>query len=102
MPVFAPRPFCRHRGAPYEPTSMTKKPSYPREWLEKVPAVVFASLVRGEFRPLPHPGSGPADGGVQYDVPAEKIPPDLRMANSKVWVRLDERMNIVQVWRREE
>jgi hypothetical protein len=76
--------------------------SYPREWLERVPAVVFASLVRGEFRLLLHPGSGLANGGAEYDVLTEKIPMDLRVPNSKVWVKLDETMNIVQVWRRVE
>ena len=81
---------------------MTKKQPDPREWLEKVPAVIFASLVRGEFRLLLHPGSGLADGGAEYNVPSEKIPPNLRRANSKVWVKLDESMNVAQVWSREE
>jgi hypothetical protein len=80
---------------------MSDKP-YPREWLERVPAVVFASLVRGEFRLLLQPGSGLANGGAEYEVPAEKIPMDLRVPNSKVWVKLDQTMNIIHVWRRDE
>jgi hypothetical protein len=31
---------------------MTAFGKYPREWLERVPAVVFACLVPGEFRIL--------------------------------------------------
>lgn len=81
---------------------VSNKSSYPTEWLERVPAVVFASLVRGELRLLLHPGSGFANGGAEYDVPIDKIPMDLRIPNSKVWVKLDEAMNIVHVWRREK
>lgn len=107
MPPNKPlQPIARSR-APAErralgDKTMSDKSSYPREWLEKVPAVVFASLVRGECRLLLHPGSGFASGGAEYDAPIEKIPMDLRMPNSKVWVELDEKMNVVRVWRREE
>ena len=59
------------------------KPSYPREWLERVPAVIFASLVRGEFRLPLHLGSGLANGGVEYEVPTQKIPMDLRAGPNK-------------------
>jgi hypothetical protein len=70
---------------------------YPREWLDQVEALVFASLVRGEIRLILHPGGS----GALRDVPIETVPPELRMPNTKVWVRLDDSMNVVRVWRRE-
>lgn len=76
--------------------------SYPREWLEKVPATVFASLVRGELRLVLHAGAGLAQGGAEYDVSIDKVPGDLRIPNSKVWVKLDGKLSVVEVWRRDE
>ena len=69
---------------------------------ECVPAVVFACLLPGELRIIVRPGAGLADGGVPWNVPVELIPPELRMPNTPLWLELDERMNIRQVWRRDE
>jgi len=76
--------------------------AYPREWLERVPAVVFACLVPGELRIIVHPKVGLADGGVPWNVPIELIPFELRMPNTPLWLKLDKDMSILQVWRREE
>jgi hypothetical protein len=81
---------------------MTTAPRYPREWLERVPAVVFACLISGEFRIILHPGVGLADGGAPRDVPAALIPFELRLPNTPLWVQLDDDTNVVRVWRREE
>ncbi len=75
---------------------------YPREWLERVPAVVFACLLPGELRIIVHPGVGLADGGAPWNVPIDLIPPELRMPNTPLWLKLDEQMNILEVWRRDE
>jgi hypothetical protein len=75
---------------------------YPGEWLERVPAVVFACLLPGELRIIVHPGVGLADGGAPRDVPVDLIPRELRVPNTPLWLKLDEQMNIVQVWRRDE
>ena len=75
---------------------------YPREWLARVPAVVFASLQAGELRLILHPGAGLADGGVPRDVPIAQIPPELRMPNTPLWIHFDDDWNIVRVWGREE
>jgi hypothetical protein len=79
-----------------------KTPKYPREWLERVPAVVFACLLPGEVRIIVHPGVGLAAGGASWNVPADLIPPELRMPNTPLWLKLDEQMNILQIWRRDE
>jgi hypothetical protein len=81
---------------------MAATPKYPREWLERVPAVVFACLLPGELRIIVHPGVGLADGGAPWDVPVDLIPLELRMPNTPLWLKLDEQMNILQVWRRDE
>lgn len=75
---------------------------YPREWLERVPAVVFACLLPGELRIMMLPGVGLADGGAPRDVPIDLIPLELRMPNTPLWLKLDEQLNILRVWRREE
>jgi hypothetical protein len=75
---------------------------YPREWLERVPAVVFASLIPGEFRIILHPGVGIADGGAPLDIPADLIPFELRIPNAPLWVQLDDDKNVLRVWRRED
>jgi hypothetical protein len=75
---------------------------YSRERNERVPAVVFACLLPGELRIIVHPGVGLADGGIPWNVPVELIPRELRMPNTPLWLKLDEQMNIVQVWRRDE
>ena len=81
---------------------MTAPRKYPREWLERVPALVFGCLLSGEIRIVLHPGVGLADGGAPRDVPTELIPPELRMPNTLLWVQLNDNMQIIRVWRREE
>jgi hypothetical protein len=81
---------------------MPRDLKYPREWLERVPAVVFSSLQSGEIRLILHPGAGLADGGAPRDVPVGQIPPELRMPNTPLWIHFDDDWNIVRVWRREE
>jgi hypothetical protein len=81
---------------------MARKRSYPREWLERVPAVVFACLLPGELRIHLFPGYGLADGGMPRDVPMETVPPELRLPNTPLWLHLDDDLKILQVWRREE
>jgi hypothetical protein len=80
---------------------MARDLKYPREWLERVSAVVFACLIPGEIRIILHPGVGLADGGTPRDVPVEQIPFDLRMPNTPLWIQFDEDWNILRVWRRE-
>lgn len=75
---------------------------YPREWLERVPAVVFGCLIPCEIRIVLHPGAELADGGAPRDVATGDIPWDLRMPNTPLWVQLDDDMSIIRVWRREE
>jgi hypothetical protein len=75
---------------------------YPREWLDQVPAVVFACLRPGELRIILHPGVGLAHGGAPHDVPAALVPPDLWVPNTLLWVQLDDDLRVVRVWRREE
>jgi hypothetical protein len=74
---------------------------YPREWLDRVPAVVFACLLPGELRIILFPGLGIANGGAPRDVPTDVIPPDLRMPNTPLWVQLDDDLDVVSAWRRE-
>jgi hypothetical protein len=81
---------------------MTAQRKYPREWLERVPAIVFGCLVSNEMRIILYPGVGLADGGAPCDVPMETIPFELRVPNTRLWVQLDEDMNVMRVWRREE
>ena len=75
---------------------------YPREWLDRVPAVVFACLRSGELQIILYPGRGLAHGGGTHDVPAALVPPDLWVPNTPLWVQLDENFHVVRVWRREE
>jgi hypothetical protein len=81
---------------------MTATPKYPLEWLERVPAVVFACLLSGELRIVVHPGVGLSDGGVPWNVPVELVPPELRTPNTPLWLKFDEQLNILQVWQRDE
>ncbi len=67
-----------------------------------LPAVVFGCLLDGEMRIILLPGYGQADGGVPRDVPMAKIPFELRMPNTLLWITLDDKMNIARVWKREE
>jgi hypothetical protein len=79
---------------------MAATPNYPCGWIERVPAVVFACLLPGELRIIVHPGVGLADA--PWDVPVELIPLKLRMPNTLLWLKLDEQMKILEVWRRDE
>jgi hypothetical protein len=76
--------------------------AFPPEWLARVPARVFACLRRGELKIIIHPGAGMLDGGVFVDVQMDLVPFDLRMPNTKLWLKVDESFNVVSVWRREE
>lgn len=75
---------------------------YPREWIEKVPAEVFACLLPGELRIIVDPGRGQLDGGAPWNVPVDVIPFDLRMPNTRLWLELDDDLNVVRAWRRDE
>jgi hypothetical protein len=86
----------------YSRSNVTAAQKYPREWLERVPAVVFACLIPRELRITLHPGAGLADGGAPHDVPIEIVPPELRLPNTPLWVQLDDAMNVVRAWRRDE
>jgi hypothetical protein len=59
-------------------------------------------LLPGELRILVHPASGLAEGGAPWNVPVELIPLKLRMPNTPLWLKLDEQMKIMRVWRRDE
>ena len=65
---------------------------------EKVPAVVFAHLLPGELRIILAPGYGM--GGSALNVPTERVPPQLRLPNTKIWIQLDTDFKVVRVWRR--
>jgi hypothetical protein len=80
---------------------VTASHRYPRKWLERVPAIVFACLRPGELRIVLCPGLGLADGGAPRDVSASLVPPDLRMPNTPLWVQFDDDFNVVRIWRRE-
>jgi len=70
---------------------------YPREWLERVPAAVFACLIPGELRILLLPDGSAAP----RDIPMEMVPSELRLPNAPIWVQLDDEMNVLRVWRRQ-
>lgn len=74
---------------------------YPAAWSERVPAEVFACLIPGELQLLLCPGIGLANGGARRDVPMDIVAPELRMPNTALWVKLDEDMCIVKVWKRD-
>jgi len=78
------------------------KDKYRKEWLERVPAQVFACLIPGEVRIIVLPGNGHVDGGAPWNVPVETIPPELRMPNTPLWLQLDDELKILRVWRRED
>ena len=75
--------------------SENTKRSYPREWLERIPAHVFACLVPGELRVI-------VNGSASWDVPIEQIPEELRMPNTRLWLHLNEDFEILRGWRRED
>jgi len=73
---------------------------YPAEWRERIPGRVFACLQRGELKILVCPGADMVNGGVLTDVPIKIVPFELRMPNTNVWLKFDESMRVVRVWRR--
>lgn len=75
---------------------------YPEEWLERIPAEVFGCLRSGELRIVVLPGNGHLNGGAHWDVPIETIPFNLRMPNTRLWLKLNENLKIVHAWRRDE
>lgn len=81
---------------------MTTERKYPREWVERVPAEVFACLTLGEMRIMVLPGVGLANGGAPWDIPMSLVPFELRLPNTPIWVQFDDEMkSIVRVWQRE-
>lgn len=80
----------------------TTKRGYPKAWLERVPAQVFACLIPGELRITVMPGNGRVGGGAPWDVAVERIPPELRMPNTPLWLELNEELEILRVWRRDD
>jgi hypothetical protein len=75
---------------------------YPSEWLDRVPAMVFASLAPGTLRIVLFPGSGMAQGGASRDIAAEIVARELRLPNTPLWAKLDEKLDVLEVWRRDE
>lgn len=80
---------------------MARDLKFPREWLDRVPAVVFACLIPGEISVILHPGVGLAEGGAPRDVPVDQIPFELRLPNTPLWIQFDEDWNLLRVWRRD-
>ncbi|MCE5302554.1 MAG: hypothetical protein LLF97_05525 [Planctomycetaceae bacterium] len=81
---------------------MTSDTRYPRKWLDRIPAEVFACLKAGELRLTVMPGVGLANGGSPCDVPIDKVPPNLRMPNTKLWIRMNDAWEIQEVWQRDD
>jgi hypothetical protein len=81
---------------------MTTAGKYPREWLERVPAAVFGCFLPHELRIILFPGVGLANGGAERNVPIELVPFELRLPNSLLWVQLDDSMEVVRIWRRDD
>jgi hypothetical protein len=81
---------------------MTNGRKNPSEWLEPVPAEVFACLIPGEMRIMLLPRVGFASRGAPRVVLMDIIPFDLRVPNMPLWVQLDDTLRIVRVWRREK
>ena len=77
-------------------------PKFPPEWLEKIPAEVFYSPRLGELRIILFPGNGFVNGGALRDISVQLVPWGLRMPNTRLWAQLDDAMEVVHVWRRDE
>ncbi len=65
------------------------------------PAVVLAFLRPRELRIVLCPGVGLADFGIPCDIPIDVVPSELRIPNTRLWVRFDENHECVEVWQRE-
>lgn len=74
---------------------------YPHEWRDRVPAVVFGCLRRGELRIIVYPDLGLTNGGSPWDVSVNDIPFELRFPNTRLWLQLDENFKIMRAWPRE-
>jgi hypothetical protein len=61
-------------------------------------ATVVGCLTPGEIRIHLFPPEGWVSRGAPRDVPTDLIPPDLRMPNSKLWVRLNQQREIIAAW----
>lgn len=70
-------------------------PGTPRQSL---PAVVFAHLLPGELRIVVHPAEG--QGGAEWDISIDLVPPDLRVPNTLVWVEVDPEFKVCRVTKR--
>ena len=79
--------------------SIMSRHKYPREWLDRVPAVVFGCLLPRELKIVVFPGVGLADGGILRDVSMELVPFELRMPNTPLWLQLDDDLRIIRIWR---
>lgn len=79
---------------------MERSAKYTPEQL-RVPAEVFACLRNGELRIILFPGVGIADGGAPRDVPIDLIPMALRLPNTKLWVQLNQSLDVESVGPRE-
>ena len=69
--------------------------------ISRVYARVFAYLRSGELVITLLPGSGLANGGINWTVPLELVPPDLRMPNSECDVLISDG-RVLGVVRRDE
>ena len=81
---------------------MPDESAYPKSWLERIPARVFACLRPGEFTIILLPGEGLADGGSFRHIPAALLPPELRVPNTEIWVRMNENHEITKIWCRDD
>ena len=79
----------------------TRADKYPAEWL-RVPGEVFACLLDDEIKIMLLPGSGLANGGAERNVPIEIVPPELRLPNTKLWVQLNQSLDVESVTARIE
>jgi len=77
-------------------------PKFPPEWLEKIPAEVFYSPRAGELRIILLPDNGFVNGGAARDVSVHLVPSGLRVPNTRLWVQVDDAMEVAHVWRRDE
>jgi hypothetical protein len=68
----------------------------------RIPGEVFACLLPGELRIIVCPGVGHVDGGVPWNAPLDRVPAELRMPNTRLWLHVDDAMNVLRVSRREE
>lgn len=72
---------------------------------DQVAATVFGCLRIGELQLTVFPGVGLANGGIPFAVPIEVVPFELRMPNTRLWIKIERSgigcLDIVHVWKRE-